>query len=235
MRRRLIAMAAAVCLLMALAPVRALAYVNELAPGASGSYNRPWNEMTEAEKQRARLEEILWYIWLARRYAVMSFTDVPEDSWFYSGVCYVWQNSLMSGVSDTSFAPDESTNRAMAWTVLARMNKVDTKAKDGEAWYEPGLNWALKQGIGDGTDPMGGGTREYLAEMLWRCANSPITPADLSGFSDRGQVNAHVENAVCWAVANGILYGSDGRLSPQGGVTRAELAEMVMRFGSVLH
>ena len=82
MRRRLIAMAAAVCLLMALAPVRALAYVNELAPGASGSYNRPWNEMTEAEKQRARLEEILWYIWLARRYAVMSFTDVPEDSWF---------------------------------------------------------------------------------------------------------------------------------------------------------
>ena len=231
MKKRLIAMAAAMCMMLALTPARALAYVNELAPGASGSYNKPWSEMTEAERQRAKLEQVLWYVWLARRYAVMSFEDVPEDSWFYDGVCYVWQNSLMSGVSDTSFAPGEPTNRAMAWTVLARMNKADVKAAEGEEWYIPGLNWAVRQSLGDGTDPMGHITREYLVEMLWRCANGPLLPAsDMSGFSDWNQVSPYAENAVRWAVANGVLQGADGKLSPQGSVTRAELAEMVMRF-----
>lgn len=233
MKRRLIAMAAALCLLLALTPVSALAATAQLDPGALGSYGKPWDQMTETERQRARLEQIMWYVWLSRKYALFSFTDVPEDSWFYPGVWYVWQNSLMSGVSDTSFAPDEPTNHAMAWTVLARMNKVDVKAGPDEAWYTPAVNWAVTQGLSDGADPMSSVTREYLAEMLWRCANGPLVPANLSGFSDRGKVSAQAENAVQWAVANGIIQGADGKLSPQGSVTRAELAEMVRRFQSI--
>ena len=232
MKRRMIAMAAAICLMLALTPC-ALAAGSQTAQGWGSTAQRP--EMTEQERQRDRIEQLLWYVWLARRYAVMSFEDVTEDSWYYPGVFYVWQNSLMSGVSDTSFAPGETASRAMVWTVLARMNKVDTKAKEGAAWYEPGGEWAVRQGMGDGTDLTGPVSREYLAEMLWRCAGGPITPADLSGFSDRGEVSAYAENAVCWAVTNGVLKGAGGKLSPQGSVSRAELAEMVMRFGSVLH
>lgn len=234
MKRRIVAMAAALCLVLALMP-HTLASGSLTAQGWGSTAQKPESEKTEAEKQRDEIERLLWYAWLARRYAVMSFTDVPEDSWFYRGVWYVWQNSLMSGVSDTSFAPEETASRAMVWTVLARLNKVNTKAGEGEAWYEPGLNWAVWQGMGDGTDPMGAVTREYLAEMLWKCAGGPITPADLSGFSDWGQVSSYADNGVRWAVATGVLQGADGKLSPQGSVSRAELAEMVMRFGSVLH
>lgn len=232
MKKRLLAMAAAACLLLALLPAPALAASAALDPGALGSYGsgKPWEQMTDEEKQRARLEQLLWYAWLSQRYAMFSFSDVPEDSWFYSGVWYVWQNSLMSGVSETSFAPNEPTNRAMAWTVLARMHKVNTKAAEGEAWYEPGVRWAVSQKLGDGTDPTGPITREYLAEMLWLCANGPIIAADLSGFSDRDQISPYAENAVRWAVANGLLQGDGERLSPQGSVTRAELAALVMRY-----
>ncbi len=229
MKRRVIAMAAAMCLLLSLTPV----YVLAAADGPGQSANQQASEKTEAEMQRERLEQLMWYVWLSRKYATMTFEDVPEDSWFYSGVFYVWQNSLMSGVSATSFAPEEPANRAMAWTVLARMHKVDTKAGEGAAWYEPGTDWAVRQGLGDGTDPMGSVTREYLAEMLWRCAGGPITPADLSGFSDRRQVSSYAGNGVQWAVATGVLQGADGKLSPQGSVSRAELAEMVMRFNAV--
>lgn len=187
-------------------------------------------DMTPEQQQRARLERIVWYAWLATKYANMPFEDVPTDSWAFEGVNYVWRTSLMSGVSETSFAPDELTNRAMAWTVLARMQGASTAAEEGQAWYEPGVAWASRQGLGDGTNPMGSITREYLAEMLWKCAGGPFIPADLSNFSDRGQVSSYASNAVNWAVAKGILKGADGRLSPQGNVTRAELAAMVMRF-----
>lgn len=230
MKRRVIALAAALCLLLTLAPVCALAASS--APEQSAGQQKP--EKTEVEKQRDRLEQLMWYVWLSRKYATMTFEDVPTDSWFYSGVFYVWQNSLMSGVSATRFAPEEPTNRAMAWTVLARMHKADTQAEEGAAWYEPGVNWAVKQGLGDGTDPLGGLTREYLAEMLWRCAGGPITPADLSGFSDRRQVSSYAENGVQWAVATGVLQGADGKLLPQGGLSRAELAEMVTRYKAIM-
>ena len=42
----------------------------------------------------------------------LPFTDVPEDSWYTEAVCYVYQNGLMAGVSDTSFRPEVTTSRA---------------------------------------------------------------------------------------------------------------------------
>jgi len=183
----------------------------------------------EVQRQE-NLAKLLWYAWISRNHSTMPFTDVSRDSWYYPGVSHVWFNSLMSGVSEDRFAPDEPASRAMVWTVLARMRGVAVTPGEGQAWYEPGTAWAVWWGLDDGTDPLGGVTREYLAVMLWKCAGGPITPADLSGYSDRSSVSGYASNGVQWAVAKGLLQGSDGRLSPQGSVTRAELANLVMRF-----
>ena len=226
MKKRLFASLLALSLTMTLLPITASAgYLPE-----TDFWGNKLEDMTPEQQQRARLERQIWYAWLATKYATMPFEDVPRDSWAFEGVNYVWRTSLMSGVSETSFAPDEPANRAMAWTVLARMLGASTAAAEGQAWYEPGVDWALRQGLGDGSNPMDSVTREYVAEMLWKCAGGPLVPADMSGFSDRGQVSGYASNGVHWAVANGILKGVDGRLSPQGSVTRAELAAMVMRF-----
>ena len=190
-------------------------------PSGSSS-NATWRD-----RQWGVMVQMLWYAWLTRNYTDMPFTDVPQDSWFYPGVSYVWYNSLMSGVSETSFAPNEPINRAMAWTVLARMSRV--RADAGDIWYAPGQEWAVRQGLTDGSDPMAGVTREQLAEMLWKRAGGPLVPADLSKFSDNAQISSSARDAVCWAVDKGILQGADGRLAPQKAVTRAELAEFVMR------
>lgn len=233
MKKNLLAALLALSLTMTAALLPAAA-VNNPAVGYSYPETDIWGnkleDMTPEQQQRAKLERMVWYAWLATKYATMPFEDVPKDSWAFEGVNYVWRTSLMSGVSETSFAPDEPTNRAMAWTVLARIQGASTAAAEGQAWYEPGVTWAVRLGLGDGSDPLGSITREYLAEMLWKCAGGPLTPADLSGFSDRGQISGYASNGVHWAVANGILKGSDGQLYPQGNVTRAELAAMVMRF-----
>lgn len=237
MKKQLLAALLALSLTAAftLLPAAAAGYYgNTLYPDIDLWGNR-LEDMTPEQRQRANLERAIWYAWLAKQYATMPFEDVPQDSWAFEGVNYVWRTSLMSGVSETRFAPDETTNRAMAWTVLARMQGASTAAAEGQAWYEPGVVWAERRGLGDGSDPMGGITREYLVEMLWKCAGGPLLSANLSGFSDYNQVSSYASSAVNWAVATGVLKGVDGRLSPQGSVTRAELAAMVMRFKALAY
>ena len=162
----------------------------------------------------------------------LPFTDVSPAAWYYGSVDYVWKHSLMSGVSDTKFAPGETTSRAMIWTILARMHEVDTDAAPGGVWYEKGMAWAVEQGVTDGTDPMGSVTREQLAAMLWRDAGSPSGDGSLDGFSDAASVSGYAAAAVRWAVGRGILQGTGGRLEPNGTASRAEVAAMVMRYTS---
>ncbi|MDE6995283.1 MAG: leucine-rich repeat protein [Lachnospiraceae bacterium] len=164
--------------------------------------------------------------------APMPFTDVQPKDWFYDNVDYMWKHYLMSGVTDTQFSPNVTTSRAMIWTILARMNKIKANGS-GNLWYEPGMLWAMEQGVTDGTSPLGDITREQLATMLWRNAGKP-TPgaaADLSRFSDSSSVSDYAQTAVRWAASVGILQGNDGRIDPLGTATRAQVAAMVARYG----
>ncbi|MDE7242920.1 MAG: S-layer homology domain-containing protein [Oscillospiraceae bacterium] len=163
--------------------------------------------------------------------AAMPFTDVNANSWYYNSVDYVWKHYLLSGVSDTQFSPNTTTSRAMIWTLLARMNNVRTDINPGSTWYEKGMLWAMEQGVTDGSSAMSDITREQLATMLWRNAGSPGGTVELNQFSDSGSVSGYALSAVRWAVATGILQGSDGKLNPKGTATRAQVAAMVMRYG----
>ena len=53
--------------------------------------------------------------------AVLPFTDVAKQDWFYGDVAYVYENGLMNGVSKTTFAPGQKTTRAMIVTILWRL------------------------------------------------------------------------------------------------------------------
>lgn len=163
--------------------------------------------------------------------AAMPFTDVKGPDWFYNNVEYVWKHYLMSGVSDSQFAPNTTTSRGMIWTILARMNNVRTDINPGSTWYEKGMLWCKEQGVTDGSNPMGDITREQLATMLWRNAGKPTGNGDLDKFSDSAAVSEYAVTAVRWAVGNGILNGTNGQIDPQGTATRAQVAAMVARYG----
>ena len=59
-----------------------------------------------------------------------------------------------------------------------------------------------------------------------------VDPAgDLSGFADRSSVADWARDGLSWAVGEGLIAGrSSDALDPQGLTTRAELAQIVMRF-----
>ena len=172
------------------------------------------------------------------------FTDVPANHWAQAAIQYVYDNGLMTGVSDTAFAPEATTTRAMIVSMLARMENVTSAADAGftdvaaDDWYATAVNWAAANGIVNGisddtfapNDPI---TREQLAAMLMNYAQwkgqDTSARADLSGYSDAPSTWA--SEAVQWAAAEGLLAGvTDDELQPQGQATRAQVAAIMQRF-----
>ena len=156
------------------------------------------------------------------------FDDVASSAWYADAVQYVTDKGLMNGTDDNQFSPNASTTRGMLMTVLARYAGEDTTG--GATWYEKGMNWAKAKGVSDGTNPNADITREQLVTMLYRYAGSPATNGSLDNFSDASTVSSYAVNAMQWAVANGIVNGSNGKLNPQNNATRAQVAAILMRF-----
>ena len=158
----------------------------------------------------------------------LPFTDVAEGDWFYDYVEYVYENGLMDGTSDTTFEPNANMTRAMVWAILAR---IDGETVTGANWVETAREWAMANGVSDGTDADGYVTREQLATMLWRYAGEPASDYSLSAFTDADSVSDYAEAAMAWAVEHGIITGvTDTTIEPQGTATRAQCAAMLMRF-----
>ena len=157
-----------------------------------------------------------------------NFDDVASSAWYADAVQYVTDKGLMNGTDDNQFSPNASTTRGMLMTVLARYAGEDTTG--GAIWYEKGMNWAKANGVSDGTNPNANITREQLVTMMYRYAGSPKADGKLDSFSDAASVSTYAADAMQWAVANGIVNGSNGKLNPQDNATCAEVAAILMRF-----
>ena len=176
------------------------------------------------------------------------FTDLSSSAWYHEYADYVIGEGLMTGASDTTFAPNAALTRAMLVTTLYRAEKEPavtgadtfTDVVSG-SWYEKAVIWAAANGIvtgyGDGRfgpgDPI---TRQQLAAILWRFAQYKGYDVRANGttmpdFVDRGQIASWASEAVSWAYSRGVLTGKDGNvLDPTGGATRMEAAAMLARF-----
>ncbi len=179
--------------------------------------------------------------------SLKSFADVAESEWYSSAVSYVLQYGLMSGTSDTYFAPNDSISRAMLVTVLYRQEGKPavtgansfTDIQNGQ-WYTDAVLWANVNGIvsGYGDGLFGTNdfvTREQMTMILYNYAkykSCDVTKtADLKAFSDSSEISAKADKAMSWANAEGLVTGVSGtELEPSGNATRAQAATILMRF-----
>ena len=205
MKKRLLSLALALCLVCSLLPGTALAagenpftdvpashwahddityvYENDLMNGTDGSLVSP-----ESTTTRAQVVTVLYR--LAGQPAAdwaNPFWDVPASAWFHDAVTWAWENDITGGVSSTLF------------------------------------------GAGNAV------TREQLAAFLYRYAQDQgydtSARADLSGYSDAGLVSSYATEALSWANATGLITGTTATtLSPQGSATRAQVATILSRF-----
>lgn len=159
----------------------------------------------------------------------VAYTDVSPHAWYAEAVEYVTERGLMNGVGEGKFAPSATVTRAMVWTVLARMDGEDTEG--GSTWYSKARTWAMENGVSDGANPEAAITREQLATMLYRYCGSPAVSGSLSGYADGSSVSDWAEDAMLWAIEQGLIEGvGDNKLAPAADTTRAQLAQILMRF-----
>ena len=182
----------------------------------------------------------------------LPYEDVAETDWFYDEVAYNYYAETMTGTDPTHFSPYATLVRAQFATILHRIEGEPDAAytnrfpdvPDGQ-FYSTAVLWAADAKVVTGytdsgyfgtNDPI---TREQMVVMMYRYADYKkydiSKTADLSSFSDAGQVSEFAETAMKWAVENGIIEGkenTDGsyRLDPQGSTSRAECAIIIQRF-----
>ena len=176
----------------------------------------------------------------------LPFTDVTNH-WAYSAIKRVYTRGLMVGMDEKTFAPDQQLSRAMLAVILYAM--AGEPAVTGESpftdvpagcWYTDAIVWAAQNGIvcgfGDGTfRPNEAVTRAQAAVMLYGYAaftGADVTArADLSAYSDAGQIPAWAMDAMQWANARRLIVGRDSsHLVPDGNTTRAEMAAILSAY-----
>ena len=150
-----------------------------------------------------------------------------RNHWAEDAIDFVSARGLVNGMSDTIYAPNNSTTRAQLWTILARQNDADLTG--GSVWYEKAQNWAKDKGVSDGANPNAAINRAQMVTMLWRAVGQPA-PATAATFTDVS-ADAYYADAVSWAVENGITTGiGNGRFDPTGACTRAQIAAFLTRL-----
>ena len=160
------------------------------------------------------------------------FDDVPEGYWGYEAVQFVSSRELFAGTGDAVFSPDAPMTRAMVWTVLARLDGINTT---GKIWYAAGQQWAMENGISDGTNPNTEVTREQMAAMLYRYAllkeYDTAEKADLVGYADAVSISDYAVEAMAWANAKEVVNGvTTTTLEPQMDAARVQVAQMLKSF-----
>lgn len=185
--------------------------------------------------------------WTEAPVSGLPFGDVKTADWFYNDVKYVYEKGMMAGTAADVFAPNATTTRAMIVTILYRLEGspavTGTNAfadVPASQWYTDAVNWAAANQIVKGTSattfaPNDSITREQMAAILYRYAQykgyDVTKKADLSGYSDNGQVSAYAKDALAWANAAKLINGvTNTTLAPQGNATRAQVSAILHRF-----
>ena len=179
--------------------------------------------------------------------AASGFADVKAEAVCQRDVLFCTDAGLMTGTGRNTFSPDRPMTRAMLVTVLWRMAgspEVTEKAAFTDvasgSYYEAAVAWAAKNEIASGTsattfEPNKAVTREQLAKFLFNYAvyqgmDAVTLSENLISFEDHASVSGYAVPAMQWAVSQGLINGTDGKLLPTGTATRCQFAAILNRF-----
>ena len=206
MRKKFLACLLAVCMLLSVLPVTAMAANTELFTDVeSGTWYADKVQWAYEEglmvgvgdnlfapdttTTRGMVVATLWRMdGAAEPTSDIPFKDVEDDMWYSKAVAWAAENELAFGYGDKLFGPEDEI------------------------------------------------TREQLAAILFRYVqykeyNIGGETEDLGDYKDADAVSSWAKTAMQWAVADGILVGvSEDTLAPQDDASRAQLATVLYRL-----
>jgi len=140
----------------------------------------------DAPMTRAMLVTILWRMAGQPSAKTSPFKDVVSGSWYAQAVHWAYDRGIVTGVSETAFAPNEPVTREALVTILYRYASLKqnlpaaddqtSRFADGRqvsAFAREAVNWALQTGLLTGVRettlfPKGLATRAQIAVLMQR-------------------------------------------------------------------
>ena len=175
-----------------------------------------------------------------------TFTDLANHAWAKDAIYTLKNKGIISGISDTEFAPANNIKRGDFILILTRMLGVNNEFTENfadvpeSAYYYRAIGSAkaagIAQGSGENFMPESSITRQDLITLAYRAflAKGYITETDdtasLDAFADKGDISDYAGAAMASMVKAGIIQGSNGNVNPKGSATRAEVAVMCARL-----
>ncbi len=177
------------------------------------------------------------------------FTDLENHVWAKDAIYSLKEKGIISGISETEFAPGSNIKRGDFILILTRMLSVNDEFTENFAdvkvgtYYYNAIGSAKSAGIAKGSGenfmPENSITRQDLITLAYRAflAKGYISEAaDLSAlaeFNDKDSISEYASTAMASMVGAGIIKGSDGNVNPLGNATRAEVAALICRFAKL--
>lgn len=175
-----------------------------------------------------------------------NFTDLSGYDWAEDAIYALKAKGIISGISETEFAPANNIKRGDFILMLTRMLNIDTPFTENfadvpsDSYYYDAIGKAkaagIAQGSGENFMPEQTITRQDLITLAYRAFLNKgyITEvSDLSVldvFGDKGDISDYANAPMASMVASGIIKGSGGKVNPLGNATRAETAVMCNRL-----
>ena len=158
----------------------------------------------------------------------ISFSDVPESSWFYEDVMTLSESGVVSGYPDGTYRPTKKVTTGEALKMILLAAGYPEPEPAASHWARGYLNFAIEQGFltryEDISDLDVNMTRGLVAKLAAN-ALGLSAPGTYGTFTDTD--SPYVE-ALC---AAGIVGGyPDGTYRPGASISRAEIAAIVNRI-----
>jgi len=156
--------------------------------------------------------------------------------WAEDVITTLYENEILAGYEDNTFAPDETIGIDEFISMLAGYLKVEVKPS-GNDWAENIINKAIEMGIvrqGEFEDYNRNINRGEMALIMSRVSGGDVyknAEMYIDNIGDYSEIDAAYRDAVLGCNAMGIMYGyEDGKFHPEREATRAEAAAMIARL-----
>ena len=170
-----------------------------------------------------------------------NFTDVNRTAYYHLPMDWAVVNRVTTGVTPTTFCPNNSCTRAQMVTFLWRAKgSPEPTQQTGQfvdvpagQYYTKAVLWAVENEITTGVDaahfmPHNTVTRAQTVTFLWRMQGKP-NPTGSASFPDV-PANAYYAKAVAWALENNVTTGmGNGLFAPNNNCTRAQIVTFLYR------
>ncbi|MBR5641864.1 MAG: S-layer homology domain-containing protein, partial [Firmicutes bacterium] len=170
------------------------------------------------------------------------FLDVETTDWFYSHVAEAYEYGLVSGRSETSYDPDGNITVAECLVIASQLYSiytgipVDRELTEGEAWYQPYVDYAIENKIIWANFPYALNAAASRAVFAGIMANAlpDEALAAIGSVKTIPDVNdsTRFSGSIYQLYNAGILGGADeyGTFHPYDTIKRSEVAVVVLNM-----